>query len=81
MPLEAAQFGASVFASDIDVVHEVGGDEVICFSLLLAGCLRSVNEALSTERIVRKIDNATWRGSAVALMTMLRADAYQSTLD
>lgn len=83
LPLaEAAQFGAPVIASDIDVFHEIGGPDIRYFDLLdpgsLAACIR---EALNGERVPPKIGHLTWRESTEELMTLLRDGAYQRTLN
>jgi glycosyltransferase involved in cell wall biosynthesis len=83
LPLvEAAQFGAPIIASDIDVFHEIGGADVRYFELLnpdsLAGCIR---EALNGARITPKIGHLTWRESTEELITLVRNGAYQRSLN
>jgi glycosyltransferase involved in cell wall biosynthesis len=83
LPLvEAAQFGAPVIASDIDVFHEIGGPDVRYFELLnpesLSACIR---EALNGVRVAPKIHHLTWRESTEELMTLVRDGAYQRRLN
>jgi glycosyltransferase involved in cell wall biosynthesis len=82
LPLvEAAQYGAPVIASDIDVFREVGGPEVSYFKALDAESLADcVKEALVVERKAPQIPPLTWRESCETLMNMLRADGYQMTV-
>lgn len=79
LPLvEAAQYGAPVIASDIDVFHEVGGEGVNYFNLLDAGSLAdAVKESLAGKGKSGEITHTSWRDSTVELMTMLRSGAYQ----
>lgn len=82
LPLaEAAEFGAPVIASDIEVFHEVGGENVRYFSVLDAGSLAArVKEALAGERAAQEIPTPSWRDSTLELMEMLRKGAYQTTV-
>jgi alpha-1,2-rhamnosyltransferase len=82
LPLvEAAQFGAPVIASDIDVFHEVGGAGVAYFDLLDSESLAArLEAALAGETVAAPVAHVDWAESTRLLMAMLRSGDYPSAL-
>ncbi len=83
LPLvEAAHFGAPVIASDIAVFREIGGDAPYYFDLLDAESLiERIRQTLAVEKIGPKIPSIGWRDSTAELMSLLREERYQRSLD
>lgn len=83
LPLvEAAHFGAPVIASDISVFREIGGDAPCYFDLLDAASLvERIRQTLAAKKMGPEIPSIGWRDSTAELMSLLREDRYQRSLD
>jgi glycosyltransferase involved in cell wall biosynthesis len=83
LPLvEAAQHGAPVIASDIEVFREVGGVNIRYFNLLDSASLAvQLKDALAHPKAAPKVGPLSWQESTAQLLTLIRSEAYQMRMD
>jgi glycosyltransferase involved in cell wall biosynthesis len=76
--IEAADAGAPVIASDIEIFHEVGGDSIAYFDTLDPESLASrIVEMLASKKFAHPLPVLSWKESTQRLLDLMRAQVDQ----